>query len=402
MYLCSRLLTGIQATFMAASGLLPYVMFYMPVKRWIALGLVVLVVGGIIAYNKFGKSKKTDTTALAGGPAGSGKGGAGGPGGPGGKAGPTSVMGFIIVSQQLKEEVVSSGSLLAAEQIDLYPEVSGRITQLNIQEGQPVSKGTLLLKLYDADLRAQLQRLYVQRENAERTEDRNKQLLQRGGISQQEYDIVVTNLKSALADIEVVNANLRRTEIRAPFSGIIGLRNVSPGAYVTPQTLIARLQQTSSLKLDFSVPEKYGPSIKNGNPVTFTIDGIRQAFQGTVYATEPSVDEATRNLRVRARVSNNSSKLRPGTFAKVTLAIQNERGLVVPTQAVVPQTRGKQVVLIKNGKAVFQDVTTGIRTANAIQILSGVQAGDTVATTGLLFLKPDGPVKVKVSSSSLQ
>ncbi|MCY7359843.1 MAG: efflux RND transporter periplasmic adaptor subunit, partial [Rudanella sp.] len=328
-----------------------------------------------------------DPTASAGGPGGGGR--------PGGPPRPTTVTGFIIVSQQLNEQVVSSGSLLAAEQIDLYPEVSGRITQLNIQEGQPVSKGTLLLKLYDADLRAQLQRLYVQRENAERTEDRNKQLLQRGGISQQEYDIVVTNLKSALADIELVNANLRRTEIRAPFSGIIGLRNVSPGAYVTPQTLIARLQQTSSLKLDFSIPEKYGPSVKNGNPVTFTIDGIQRAFQGTVYATEPSVDENTRNLRIRARVSNNSSKLRPGTFAKVTLAIQNERGLVVPTQAVVPQTRGKQVVLIKNGKALFRDVTTGIRTANAIQILSGVQAGDTVATTGLLFLKPDGPAKVE-------
>lgn len=365
-------------------------------KRWIAIGLVVLVVGGIVAYNKFGKSKKSDSAASAGAAPGAGGASAGGgPGGPGANGlRPTNVTGFIIVSQQLNEEVVSSGSLLAAEQIDLYPEVSGRITQLNIQEGQPVSKGTLLLKLYDADLRAQLQRLYVQRENAERTEDRNKQLLQRGGISQQEYDIVVTNLKSALADIELVNANLRRTEIRAPFSGIIGLRNVSPGAYVTPQTLIARLQQTSSLKLDFSIPEKYGPSVKNGNPITFTIDGIQQGFQGTVYATEPSVDEDTRNLRVRARVSNNSSKLRPGTFAKVKLAIQNERGLVVPTQAVIPQTRGKQVVLIKNGKAVFQDVTTGIRTASAIQITSGVQAGDTVATTGLLFLKPDGPVKV--------
>lgn len=368
-------------------------------KRWIAIGLVLLIVGGIVAYKKFGKSKKSDPTASAGGPAGGSpdKGGAGGrgggPGGPGGNR-PTTVTGFVIVSQQLKEEVVSSGSLLAAEQIDLYPEVSGRITQLNIREGQPVSKGTLLLKLYDADIRAQLQRLYVQRENAERTEDRNKQLLQRGGISQQEYDIVVTNLKSALADIELANANLRRTEIRAPFSGVIGLRNVSLGAYVTPQTLIARLQQTSSLKLDFSIPEKYGPSVRNGNPVTFTIDGIRQAFQGTVYATEPSVDEDTRNLRVRARVSNNSSKLRPGTFAKVTLAIQNESGLVVPTQAVVPQTRGKQVVLIKNGKAIFKDVTTGIRTASAIQITSGVQVGDTVATTGLLFLKPDGPVKV--------
>lgn len=291
---------------------------------------------------------------------------------------------------------------MAAEQIELYPEVPGRITQLNIREGQPVAKGTLLVKLYDADLRAQLQRLYVQRENAERTEERNKQLLQRGGISQQEYDIVVTTLKSALADIELVNANLRRTEIRAPFSGNIGLRSVSLGAYVTPQTLIARLQQTSSLKLDFAVPEKYGPSVRNGSPITFTVDGVQRAFAGTVYATEPAVDEDTRNLRVRARVNNTSTSLRPGSFAKVTLAIQNEQGLVVPTQAVIPQTRGKQVVLIRNGKAVFQDVTTGIRTANAIQILSGLQAGDTVATTGLLFVKPDGPVKVNKLVSSEQ
>ncbi|WP_019986440.1 efflux RND transporter periplasmic adaptor subunit [Rudanella lutea] len=368
-------------------------------KRWIAIGLVVLIVGGVVAYNKFGKSKKEDPAAASAGgggrgPGGPGGGGPGGPGGPGGGNRPTSVTGFVVVSQALKEEVVASGSLLAAEQIDIYPEVAGRITQLSIREGQPVSQGSLLVKLYDADLRAQLQRLYVQQENAQRTEERNKQLLQRGGISQQEYDIVVTNLKSALADIELVKANLRRTEIRAPFSGVIGLRNVSPGAYVTPQTLIARLQQTSSLKLDFSIPEKYGPSLKNGSGVTFTVDGLQQRFNGTVYATEPSVEEETRNLRVRARVNNNGARLRPGTFAKVTLAIQNESGLVVPTQAVIPQTRGKQVVVVRNGKAIFQDVTTGIRTASAIQILSGLSQGDTVATTGLLFLKPDGPVKV--------
>lgn len=364
-------------------------------KRWIALGLVVLIVGGIVAYNKFGKSKQNDPTAASGGSGGSagGPAGAGGRGGPGGNR-PTNVTGFVVVPQALKEEVVASGSLLAAEQIDIYPEVAGRITQLNIREGQPVAQGTLLVKLYDADLRAQLQRLYVQQENAQRTEERNKQLLQRGGISQQEYDIVVTTLKSALADIEMVKANLRRTEVRAPFSGVIGLRNVSPGAYVTPQTLIARLQQTNSLKLDFSIPEKYGPGVRAGRPVTFTVDGLQQTFQGSVYATEPAVDEETRNLRVRARVNNNGARLRPGTFAKVTLAIQNERGLVVPTQAVIPQTRGKQVVVVRNGKAVFQDVTTGIRTASAIQIVSGLQEGDTVATTGLLFLKPDGPVKV--------
>jgi membrane fusion protein (multidrug efflux system) len=304
------------------------------------------------------------------------------------------VNGFVVISKNLQEDVVSSGSLLPNEQVDIYPEISARITQLNIQEGQPVAKGALLVKLFDADLRAQLQKLQAQADNARRTEERNKQLLARGGISQQEYDIVTTNLRSSLADIELVKANLQRTEIRAPFSGIIGLRNVSAGAVVSPSTLIARLQQVSSLKLDFSIPEKYGSAVRNGSAVSFLVDGTKQASQAVVYAIEPGVEQQTRNLRIRARVNNNSAKFRPGTFARVTLTIQNERSLVVPTQAVIPQTRTNQVVVIKDGKAQFRDVTTGLRTAGTIQILSGVQAGDTVATTGLLFLKPDSPVKV--------
>jgi membrane fusion protein (multidrug efflux system) len=250
------------------------------------------------------------------------------------------------------------------------------------------------VKLFDADLRAQVLKLQAQADNAKRTEDRNKQLLERGGISQQEYDIVTTNLRSSLADIELVKANLQRTEIRAPFSGVIGLRNVSSGAVVSTNTLIARLQQISSLKLDFSIPEKYGQSVHTGSTISFLVDGSAQPSQGVVYAIEPGVEEQTRNLRIRAKVNNTSARFRPGTFARVTLTIQNERSLVVPTQAVIPQTRTNQVIVIKNGKAQFKDVTTGIRTAGTIQILSGVQLGDTVATTGLLFLKQDAPVKV--------
>ena len=364
-------------------------------KRWIAIGLVVLVLGGIIVYNKV-----LHPAPGAGGPGASGGGGnkgATGKGGAadlGGKGQTLSVNGFVVVSQRLKEDIVSSGSLLAAEQVDIYPEISARITQLNIREGQPVTAGALLVKLFDADLRAQLQKLQAQADNARRTEDRNKQLLARGGISQQEYDIVTTNLRSSLADIDLVRANLQRTEIRAPFSGVIGLRNVSAGAVVSPSTLIARLQQTTSLKLDFSIPEKYGQSVRNGSPISFSVDGSREPSQGVVYAIEPGVDEQTRNLRIRARINNTTAKFRPGTFARVTLTIQNEQSLVVPTQAVIPQTRTNQVILVKNGKAVFKDVKTGLRTAGSIQILSGVQAGDTVATTGLLFLKPDAPVKI--------
>ncbi len=369
-------------------------------KRWIAIGLVVLTLGGIIVYNKILHPAPGASPGAGGGKGGpDAKGGAGGgKGGPGG--GPAaSVNGFIIVSQRLREDVVSSGSLLAAEQVDIYPEISARIIELNIHEGQPVAKGALLVKLFDTDLKAQLQKLQAQADNARRTEERNKQLLARGGISQQEYDIVTTNLRSSLADIDLVKANLQRTEIRAPFSGVIGLRNVSNGAVVSPNTLIARLQQISSLKLDFSIPEKYGASVHNGSHISFLVDGSGKTSQGVVYAIEPGVDEQTRNLRIRARVNNASGGngqplFRPGTFARVTLTIQNEQSLVVPTQAVIPQTRTNQVIVVKNGKAVFKDVKTGLRTAGTIQILSGLQMGDTVATTGLLFLKPDSPVKV--------
>ncbi len=362
-----------------------------PVKRWIAIGLVVLVLGGIIVYNKV---LHPAPGSSPGGGSGGDKKGAAGKEGAAGKGPSPAVNAYVVRAQDIKENVITSGSLLAAEQVDIYPEISARITQLTIQEGQPVSKGQLLVKLFDADLRAQLQKLQAQADNARRTEERNKQLLTRGGISQQEYDIVTTNLRSSLADIDLVRANLQRTEIRAPFSGIIGLRNVSAGAVVSPSTLIVRLQQVSSLKLDFSIPEKYGPSVKTGATISFQVDGSTTNSQGTVYAIEPGVEEQTRNLRIRARVANSSSRFRPGTFARVTLTVQTNNALVVPTQAVIPQTRTNQVVVIKNGKAQFKDITTGLRTAGSIQVLSGLTAGDTVATTGLLFLKPDAPVKV--------
>ena len=359
-------------------------------KRWIAIVLVVLIVGGIIVYNKV---LHPAPGAAGNGPGGGDKGGKGGKNGPG-AGGPASINGFVVISKRLREDIVSSGSLLAAEQVDIYPEISARITQLNIREGQPVAKGALLVKLFDADLRAQLQKLQAQADNARRTEERNKQLLERGGISQQEYDIVTTNLRSSLADIELVKANLQRTEIRAPFSGVIGLRNVSSGAVVSPSTLIARLQQVTSLKLDFSVPEKYGPFVHNGSLISFLVDGASKPSQGVVYALEPGVEEQTRNLRIRARVSNTSLQYRPGTFARVTLTVQNDQSLVVPTQAVIPQTRTNQVIVVKNGKAVFTDVKVGLRTAGTIQVLEGLHRGDTVATTGLLFLKPDSPIKI--------
>ncbi len=372
-------------------------------KRWLALLTVGLLLGGLIYYNKF---RNTDGSAGGGKPEGGGAAGAGGAkpgsdgkgGGPGkgdpNAAKPVMVSYYVVATKDLTNSVVATGSLLPNESVDIYPEVSGRIVTLNIQEGRPVGKGSLLVKLYDGDLQAQLLKQQAVQENNQRIEDRNKQLLQRGGISQQEYDVVVTNLKSASADIEVTRSQIRRTTILAPFSGVIGLRNVSLGAVVSPQTLIARLQQTSTLKLDFTVPERYGSRVKPGNAVTFTVDGTNGNFAGKIYAIEPDVDVSTRSLRIRALVSGaDRHGLRPGAFAKVNLAISENQAIVIPTQALMPQLRSNQVVVIKKGKAVFQNVTTGLREQSLIQITSGLTVGDTIATTGLLFLKPDGPVK---------
>ncbi|MEZ0538600.1 efflux RND transporter periplasmic adaptor subunit [Fibrella arboris] len=373
-------------------------------KRWIAISLVVVVLGGLIVYNKI-----LNPSPGAGGPGGGGggapaagggsAGGKGGKGGAAGAGGPTSVNGYIVKPTVIANAVVATGSLVANEQVDIFPEISGRIVELNIREGQPVAKGALLLKLYDGDLQAQLQKFRVVEENARRTEERNKQLLQRGGISQQEYDIIVTNLKGALADIDLTKASLRRTEIRAPFAGVIGIRNVSPGAVVTPQTLIARLQQLNPMKLDFTVPERYSSSVRSGERVNFTLDGVQSSFSGQIYAVEPDVDVETRSLRIRARVANTSRDLRPGAFAKVNLVFREDQALTVPSQALLPQTRGKQLVIVRNGKATFVEVQTGIRDKSNIQITKGLSPGDTVVTTGLLFVKKDGPVKVvKISS----
>jgi membrane fusion protein, multidrug efflux system len=345
-------------------------------KRWIAILLVVVVVGGLIVYNKILPSGAGGGSAGGGGSpaAGGGKGGSGGPG----SGGPTVVNAYVVVPKVMANAVVATGSLVANEQVDIYPEVSGRIVQLNIREGQPVAQGTLLVKIYDGDLQAQLQKFRVVEENARRTEERNKQLLQRGGISQQEYDIIVTNLKGALADIELTKAALRRTEIRAPFSGVLGIRNVSPGAVITSQTLITRLQQLNPMKLDFTVPERYSSAVRPGERVKFSIDGSQGNFTGQIYAIEPDVDVETRSLRIRARVANSSRDLRPGAFAKVNLTFREEQALTIPSQALLPQTRGKQVVVVKNGKAQFVDVQTGIRDKSNIQITSGLTPGDTV------------------------
>jgi membrane fusion protein (multidrug efflux system) len=301
----------------------------------------------------------------------------------------TAVEGFVVKPTVLTETVTASGTLIPAEETELHPEASGRVVAINLPEGRSVSKGTLLLKIFDEDLKTQISKLEIQIKQAEITEQRLGDLLKVKGVSQQEYDLAVLQTQTLKSELELLRINIRKTELRAPYDGIIGLRKISPGAYVTPANAIATIRSFQALKLDFSVPEKYSALIRSGQIVTFTVGGDSKTHTATVQATEQSISTDNRNLLVRAIVRD-SRGLLPGAFAEVNLSLGNNlKALMIPNQAIIPQARDKKVIINKNGKATFVTVKTGIRQAGMIEITNGIQAGDTVATTGMLFLRPD-------------
>lgn len=305
----------------------------------------------------------------------------------------TAVEGFIAKPSALTENVTASGTLLPAEETELHPEASGRVVSLNLPEGRSVRKGDLLLKIFDEDLRTQLRKLETQTKQAEITESRLGELLKVKGVSQQEYDLAALQVQTLKSEMDLLRINIAKTELRAPYDGILGLRNISPGAYVTPATAVTMLRSTSSLKLDFSVPEKYSALLRPGQTVRFSVEGSTTPFTAKVLATDQSITADSRNLTARALVQGNHRDLLPGAFAEVTLNLGNKMSaLLVPSQAIIPQARDKKLIVSRNGKATFVIVQTGVRQAGMVEITSGIQAGDTIATSGMLFLRPDAPL----------
>lgn len=308
---------------------------------------------------------------------------------------PVIADGFLVQPQTVSESVEVPGTLLPQEETEIRSEVSGRIVRLNIPEGSIVQKGTLLVKLFDDDLQAQLKKLQVQLKIAEKTEERHRELLKISGISQQDYDLTALDVENLKADIETVRIAISKTEIKAPYAGKLGLRHVSLGSYISPSDVITSIRQVGQLKLEFSIPEKYAKNISKGYKVSFKIDGGQQIHQANVIATENSVDEATRTLRVRALVNESSPELVPGVFARVNLQLgKTDNALMVPTQAVIPQARNKQVIVLKGDSVQFRIVETGIRDSSYIQITNGLNAGDTVVITGLMAIRPQGTVQL--------
>jgi membrane fusion protein, multidrug efflux system len=319
--------------------------------------------------------------------------GKGGPGGPGGRNAPVRADAYIVKTKLLLDNIEIPGTLVSNETTEIHPEVAGRITGLYFKEGSYINRGALLVKLNDADLQAQKRKLLVQLQVAKQNENRSEQLLKIQGISRQDYEAVSLQVNNVNADLAVVETQIEKTNIRAPFTGKLGLRMVSVGAYISPTSIISTISQPHQLKLDFTVPERYISQVSYGKVVNFKVDGSSRTYAAKVIATESNITQDTRALQVRAAVQGTVEGLVPGNFATVRLNFEPDaNAIVIPSQAIIPQARGKKVYVYNDGKAKFVDVTTGIRDSANVQITDGLKVGDTVLITGLLALKPEGKV----------
>ncbi|WP_184544166.1 efflux RND transporter periplasmic adaptor subunit [Mucilaginibacter sp. FT3.2] len=354
----------------------------MKTKYIIYTALALLV--AYLVYNKFfSKNAKETAAANAGGKSGKKK------------NGPVTVNIMIVKDTAVANDIDVTGSIDANEKVNLVSQTAGNITGIYFTEGSKVQKGQLLVKVYNQDLEASLAQNQYQVTLAKQVEYRNKVLLQKEAISQEEYDTSLTSLNSLKAAADVIKAQITRTEIRAPFSGTIGLRNVSPGSYLSPASPIAQLVNIDPAKITFSVPERYLSILGAGSKIRFNTESSRENFTGTVYAIEPSIDVSSRTITVRAKAPNPKGLLTAGSFAKINLTLDEiPKTILVPTQAVIPDLKSSLVYIYHNGTAITKAVKTDMRTDTKIQIIDGLKPGDSVVISGLIQMRPKVPLKI--------
>lgn len=311
------------------------------------------------------------------------------------QAGPLEVEAYVVAPQSVQDKIRTTGTIMANEEVELRSEVSGKVTRIFLEEGRPVKKGQLLIKINDSELQAQLKRAEYRYELASDRERRQRQLLEKGGISQEDYDATLNEVNVLKSEMQLIKAQVDKTEIRAPFDGIVGLKYISEGSYISPSTQIATLQNINPVKIDFSVPERYANAVSADDIIRFTVQGSDRSFEGRIYAIEPKIDTQTRTVQLRALSENRDGLLVPGAFADLELVLKDiPDALMVPSIAVVPELQGQKVYVYEGGKVDVKRVQTGIRTDDAIQILAGLNPQDTVLTTGLLQVRPGMPVQL--------
>jgi len=295
------------------------------------------------------------------------------------------VEGVVMEYEQLEDKIFTTGTVQANEVVDLRSEIAGKITDILFEEGRAAEQGQLLVKINDSELQAQRRRAQFQLNLAEQREQRQERLLERGGISQEEYDATVNEVNVLISELDLIDAQIDKTEIRAPFEGMIGLKFVSTGSFISSDTHIATLNDIDPVKIDFSIPERYFTRVHVGDRIQFTVQGNDSTFVGEVYAIEPRIDAQTRTLQIRALSSNPDGILVPGAFANIELILESvDDALMLPAIAVIPELNRQKVFRYDNGSVTQVDVTTGIRTDRAVRVIEGVAQGDTILTTGLL------------------
>ncbi len=300
---------------------------------------------------------------------------------------PLRVETHVLKKEPFARTLSAVGTLRANEVVVLVSELSRRLVEIHFDEGSEVSKGDLLFKLDDSDLVAELAEIDARIRLAQANLDRAASLLPTRAISQQEFELAGAEVDILQAQRNAKTVEIDKTRIRAPFTGIVGVRQVSEGAYVSPSLPLITLQDVSSIKVDFPLPERYAPEVRSGQPFTFTMAGNGAAFNGTISVVEPAIDTNTRSLQIRG-LCENPKGLLPGGFAQVSLELDGEApGFMIPSQAIVPSPRGQGVYLIRDGKADLRPVEIGMRTAARVQILRGLEEGDEIATSNLLRIR---------------
>ncbi|MCZ2102505.1 MAG: efflux RND transporter periplasmic adaptor subunit [Chitinophagales bacterium] len=309
------------------------------------------------------------------------------------------VDGVIAKSEMISGDISTTGTLISDEEVEIKSEVAGRITNIYFKEGQYINKGQLMVRLNDDDLQAEMQKIKIEIKLAEDKEHRQKQLLDAAAVSKDDYEVILTNLQLLKANAEILKTKIDKTKIIAPFSGIVGLKEVSPGAFINNGTIITTLQSIKPLKLEFAIPEKYSPFVQNNSEVSFKVVQSDELYKAKVYARDPKIDMTTRTVKVRALYPNTSGKLSPGSFTDITVSVGGQqKGIMIPSMAYIPDINGARVFIAKNGKAMSVPVKSGLRTERAVQITEGISEGDTILTTGILQLKPQTPINVVVKS----
>ncbi|MBQ5814692.1 MAG: efflux RND transporter periplasmic adaptor subunit [Flavobacteriales bacterium] len=305
------------------------------------------------------------------------------------------VNALVIRPQSLTDGITMVGSLLPDEEVNLTFETSGKIVGIYFNEGSMVKKGQLLAKVNDKTLQAQLSRHQAQLKLAKDRVYRQSALLEKDAVSKEAYEQAQTELATLEADIEIVRSNIALTELRAPFDGKIGIRNVSEGTYASPSVEIARLTKIRPLKIEMHVPERYADQVQKGTGLSFNVEGRTDTLQAEVYAKESKVDTETRTMLVRALYPNEDGSLQPGRFVTAHIRMQDIAGAIaIPTEAIVPEMGIDKVFLYRKGKATSVPVKTGLRTDALIHIVEGLEMGDTIITSGTLQLREGLPVKL--------